>query len=409
MNFCTNCGTESIEKANFCYQCGIQFMKIRKISKNHEEINKSLEVEKQVEVKFSDFAKTKDIPWSVLCFEYKRLLSRDRKGYKNVPNALYPYITNVIIEKEYIQELIDFCDNPFLICNFVKIHNLYEPDVRTILRKNGYELNVRIDDDGLHKPDYRTIFRKKGVYKSSEIIDELLIEEILLMSRSLEEGERHKEEEKQEREKEREKERERLLQEKEIKEKKQLEERLEKERLEREERKKQEEERKELFKKKNEHIFALKKILKNDKPYFVIPKEKEEYVHIYDRLLKPVFKYKTPSVEAVVKLQSTKLFFLLKERGLFIYTPVANWIIIAVNPIDKISTMDLVYIFHAHAYNKGWHFDRDSKVKDEYDLKMLIRHIIMHDWDSSIANKREKRNYSENKIYIEGLRDLSLI
>lgn len=395
MNFCPSCGVQSVERANYCHHCGFSYLKSRKAFRKDTGLflNRILKIDEETnrKVTFGELKRRKNISHHILESEYLRLLSKDGK---HIPKIIYD-IDNVIIETEYVQVLMDFCDNPLLISNFVKRHKLYEPDVRMVLQKQGNSLG--------------------------EIIEERFIGNLLTMCRTYVEGKRKEEEDKGEREKERKKERERLREQVKIKEKKLLEDKIERRRIIKEEsrkaeegRKKKEEEIRELFQRKNKHIITLEQILKNNKPYFLKPKGYKLFTYIYDRLLSSAFnKYKTTAVNAVIKQDSKNLLNILKESGLFVYTPVANWILIPTNPIYESefskSYSNNIYIYHAHAYNKGWHLDRKSRIHDDYVLQEHIRDIMMHDWDSSISMKNEKRNYIENEIYIENLKDLNLI
>lgn len=82
-----------------------------------------------------------------------------------------------------------------------------------------------------------------------------------------------------------------------------------------------------------------------------------------------------------------------------------NWIVVPSVDINKTELGNLMYVYHAHAYNKGWHLDHYQIVNDEHAAKMLIRKIMMHDWESSIMKKSEKEVYKKNEVYVESLKD----
>jgi hypothetical protein len=68
-------------------------------------------------------------------------------------------------------------------------------------------------------------------------------------------------------------------------------------------------------------------------------------------------------------------------------------------------------IYHAHYYNKGWyqHTPCYVTITDVFDIKMKIRDVIIHDWDYSIEKRKEKRNYTEEAVYIESLQNVGIL
>lgn len=83
-------------------------------------------------------------------------------------------------------------------------------------------------------------------------------------------------------------------------------------------------------------------------------------------------------------------------EGLFIITPVANWIIKDYG--------EVTIIFHAHHRNAGWHIHRKDYPHQRCEISYYVANIIDHDWMYSIAENDEKRSYEENILYLDLLR-----
>lgn len=105
-------------------------------------------------------------------------------------------------------------------------------------------------------------------------------------------------------------------------------------------------------------------------------------------------------LEISALMSKEDIFTLLGENGLFVITPVANWIIYKNGENDRIT-----FVLHAHFKNKGWHVHGVYIIHSQDELKGFIyENIVSHDWKHTM--KTEGRAYPEDAVFIHKLDEL---